>query len=250
MIGKNMHSLQTKRTIQNGGRQTVEDLAPGTYFLSGIDTDAGKTAATGWIARELLALGRKAATIKPVQTGQTCERQGPEKGAALSTDICMHRRIMGVQLPEDAAGFTSPQIFSFPASPHLASSMDGRPIDFDSIEHSLAVLESRYEYVLVEGAGGLMVPLTRELLTIDWAAQQKWPVIFVANAKLGSINHALLSLEALSRRGMPLAAFVFNHYDAWHTPSVIAEDTRAFLREYVANAVPEALWLEVPVLDL
>ena len=83
-----MHSLQTKRTLQNGGRQTVEDLAPGTYFVSGIDTDAGKTAATGWIARELLALGRKAATIKPVQTGQTCERQGPEKGAALSTDIC------------------------------------------------------------------------------------------------------------------------------------------------------------------
>ena len=228
----------------------IKDLVPGTYFVSGIDTDAGKTAATGFIARELLALGRKTITMKLVQTGEEYAQQSVLKDHPLSVDIRVHRRIMGCGFPEDAAGLSAPQAFSFPGSPHLASKIDARAIEFARIEHSLAVLESRYDYVLIEGAGGLMVPLTRKLLTIDYAAQHHWPVIFVANAKLGSINHALLSLEALASRSMPLAVFAFNLYDAWQTPAVIVEDTQAFLREYVEKNAPQALWLDVPILDI
>ena len=81
-----------------------------------------------------------------------------------------------------------PEIFSYPCSPHLASRIDGRPIDFDKIERATEELSRRYDVVLLEGAGGLMVPLTDELLTIDYIAQKGYPLLFVTSGKLGSIN--------------------------------------------------------------
>lgn len=93
-----------------------------------------------------------------------------------------------------------PEIFSYPASPHLASQLDNRPIDFDKIKRATEELSERYDSVLLEGAGGLMVPLTTELLTIDYIVQEKYPLIFVTSGKLGSINHTLLSLEAIQTR--------------------------------------------------
>lgn len=94
-----------------------------------------------------------------------------------------------------------PEIFSYPCSPHLASRIDGRPIDFDKIERATEELSRRYDVVLLEGAGGLMVPLTDELLTIDYIAQKEYPLLFVTSGKLGSINHTLLSLEAIKKPG-------------------------------------------------
>ena len=88
-----------------------------------------------------------------------------------------------------------PEIFSYPCSPHLAARIDNRPINFDKIENATQELARRYDTVLVEGAGGLMVPLTGEYLTIDYIADKNYPLIFVTSGKLGSINHTLLSLE-------------------------------------------------------
>lgn len=115
-----------------------------------------------------------------------------------SEDIDLHRHIMGIPFTEeDKEGLTMPEIFSYPASPHLASQLDNRPIDFGKIKRATEELSERYDYVLLEGAGGLMVPLTTELLTIDYIAQENYPLIFVTSGKLGSINHTLLSLEAI-----------------------------------------------------
>lgn len=153
------------------------------YFVSGIDTDAGKSYATGFLAREWNKNGHRTITQKFIQTGNIGH----------SEDIDLHRQIMGIPFTkEDQEGLTMPEIFSYPASPHLASQLDNRPIDFDKIKRATEELSKRYDSVLLEGAGGLMVPLTTELLTIDYIAQEKYPLIFVTSGKLGSINHTLL----------------------------------------------------------
>ena len=142
------------------------------YFVSGIDTDAGKSYATGYLAREWNKNGKRTITQKFIQTGNVGH----------SEDIDLHRRIMEIPFTrEDQEGLTMPEIFSYPASPHLASRLDHRPIDFDKIKHATEVLSERYDCVLLDGAGGLMVPLTTELLTIEYIAQEKYPLIFVTS---------------------------------------------------------------------
>jgi len=152
-------------------------------FVSGIHTDAGKSYATGWYARELMNQGKSVATLKFVQTGNV----------GRSEDIEVHRRIMGLELPEDAEGITAPQIFSYPCSPQLAAEIDGREIDLNAIDEAISTLAARYDVVLVEGAGGLMVPLTDDFWIIDYVASRALPLILVTNGTLGSINHTLLS---------------------------------------------------------
>ena len=209
-------------------------------FVSGIDTDAGKTIATGWLAGRFLREGRNVVTAKLVQTGSD----------DLSPDILTHRRLMGKGLlPADIDGRTMPETFRYPASPHLAAGLEGRTVDFAKIERALMSLEAQYETVLVEGAGGLMVPLTRELLTIDYVAENGWPVWFVTSGKLGSVNHTLLSLEAMKRRDMPLAGLIFNDFCPSHD-KIIAQDTREYLRTALERFYPEAPFLVCPTLDL
>ena len=204
-------------------------------FVSGIDTDAGKTVATGWLARRRMDAGLRVATVKPVQTGVD----------GFSPDLAVHRRLMGIdRLPEDLTGDTNPQSFRYPASPHLAAALEGRTVDVDACVHAVERVCAAYDLTLVEGAGGLMVPLTTDLLTIDWAASQGWPVVFVASGKLGAINHALLSFEAMASRGMTLALLIWNEGAARLDP-VIERDafevvTRAALR----------MWPDVEVLRL
>ena len=169
------------------------------YFISGIDTGIGKTAVTGLMARWLLAAGRDAITVKMVQTGNY----------GFSEDIDAHRAICGgVRFPEDDEGLTSPQIFKFPSSPLLAASLEGRAVDVEAIRNAVRTCARRHEVVLVESAGGLDVPLTDEMLSVDLAAKEGWPLVLVTCGRLGSINHTLLSLEAAKLRGMKVAGVV------------------------------------------
>lgn len=210
------------------------------YFVSGIDTDAGKSYATGWLAKRMNAEGVKTVTQKFIQTGNV----------GRSEDIELHRRIMGCgQLPEDIGFLTAPEIFSYPASPLLASRIDGRAIDFDKINAATAELSNRYDVVLLEGAGGLMVPLTENMLTIDFIKQSGYPLVFVTSGKLGSVNHTLLSLEAVKNRGIVLDTVIYNAYP--HSKdTTIADDTRIYLRKYISCVFPETKWLDLPCIDI
>ena len=173
------------------------------YFVSGIDTGIGKTVAVGMICRELQREGRDWISVKMVQTG--CD--------GFSEDLDAHRAIAGVgRFPEDDEGLTAPQIFRFPASPLLAASLEGRTVDLARIAASVRECAKRHGIVLVEGAGGLCVPLTEDVLTADFVALQGWPLILVASGRLGAINHILLSLEAAKSRGIPLAGIVMNDF--------------------------------------
>lgn len=207
------------------------------YFISGIDTDAGKSYVTGYLASRLMKEGKRVVTQKFIQTGNV----------GFSEDIDLHRKIMGIgPLPEDTDHTTAPVIFSYPASAQLAARMDGREIDLDVIDRATATLLERYDVVLIEGAGGLMVPITDEFFTIDYVKTRNLPILLVVNGVLGSINHAVLSLEAIKSRGIQLAGVLYNeHFD---TDRIIGTDTQAFLRRYVSRHFPDTLFATVPSL--
>ena len=209
------------------------------YFISGIDTDAGKSFATGVIARQLLNDGKKVITQKFIQTGNI----------GYSEDIDLHRKLMGIDYTEeDKSGLTMPEIFSYPASPHLASRLDNRAIDFEKIENATKQLSERYDIVLLEGAGGLMVPLTEEFLTIDYIAARNYPLIFITSGKLGSINHTLLSLEAIRHRGIALHTVAYNLYPSVEDKT-IQDDTQRFIEEYLKKHFPETKLIIIPEID-
>ena len=208
------------------------------YFISGIDTGIGKTYATGCLAKLWNAQGKKTITQKLIQTGNV----------DISEDIEQHREIMGIGwFPEDESKLTMPEIFTYPASPHLATKIDGREIDFQKIENSTEQLAEKYEIVLLEGAGGLMVPLTTDLLTIDYVAEKKYPVILVTSGRLGSINHTILSLEAIKSRGLELYAVAYNLKDE-SQDELISKDTAEYLKAYLAKHFPNSLWIDIPVI--
>lgn len=200
----------------------------GTYFISGIDTNIGKSYVTGILARNLMNEGVNVITQKMIQTGNV----------GYSEDIELHRQIMKCEpFEEDKDMTTAPQIFSYPCSPHLASRIDKRDVDIKAIEDATERLESKYDVVLLEGAGGLMVPVTEEFLTVDYIKKHDYPLIFVTSGKLGSLNHTLLNLKVIKDYGIRLHKLVYNLYPK--ADSVIESDSLEFIRNVLKRDFPE-----------
>lgn len=185
-----------------------------TIAIGGIDTDVGKTYVTGLFARHLLQLGHSVTTLKLVQTGCT----------EISADIQLHRKLMGQPLSDfDRDGTSCPYLFPFPASPVLAARMVGKTIEESVLDQSMAQLQKRHQWLLVEGAGGLLVPLTPDCVLLDFYAARNMPMILVGSPRLGSINHIRLSLEAIKARNIPLLGLVYNLYG--DHPKEIVQDS-------------------------
>lgn len=193
-----------------------------TIFITGIDTNVGKTVATGLFARFLHRSGRSVITQKVVQTG--CER--------ISEDIETHRRLMGIPLTRwDEEGVTCPYIFKFPASPHLAARLEQVEIQPERIVKKTKLLEEAFDYVLLEGTGGFYVPLTDATTTLDYVAKQRYPLVIVSSGKLGSINHTLLTLEAAKQRRLTVLGILYNAYPVEHP--TITEDSQHVFRRFL-----------------
>lgn len=213
-------------------------LMESVYFIAGIDTGIGKTIATGLMARSLRARGIDAITVKLVQTGNTGH----------SEDIDVHRKICGgAHFYEDELGLTYPQVFAFPASPDLAARLEGKTVDLERIRLSIDYCRKNHDVVLVEAAGGLDVPLAPDLLTVDFAAAQGWPTILVTCGRLGSVNHTLLSLEALKTRRMKLRGLVFNGLPGAEGP--VERDAPETLRRFLDQWKIAAPLVAVPPID-
>jgi len=209
-----------------------------TYFITAIDTDAGKTIVTGLLGKYLKYKKADVITMKLSQTG--CEE--------VAEDIEKHRELMGESLrAEDRSGATCPYLFKFPASPHLAAEMEGRVIDPKRLIQSIRSIESKYQDVLVEGVGGLMVPINHDVLVADFVQEHNFPVILVTSGRLGSINHTLLTLEVLKNRGITVYGMIYNHYPV--TAPEITADSGLVLKKHLKNYFPDALWGEVPFVD-
>lgn len=157
-----------------------------TYFITGIDTNVGKTVTSAVLVEAL-----KADYWKPVQAGDL------ENSDTLTVQ----------KLISNSKSHFFPEKYRLntPASPHYAAELDGVEIDFEGFE-----LPSTNNNLIIEGAGGLFVPLNSKHLLIDLIQKLKIPVILVAKTYLGSINHTLLSIDALQRRNIPIAGIFFN----------------------------------------
>ncbi|NOQ46411.1 MAG: ATP-dependent dethiobiotin synthetase BioD [Desulfobulbaceae bacterium] len=189
-----------------------------TLCICGIDTGIGKSVVTGLLGRYLADQGQSVITQKLVQTG--CGDR--------PVDILLHRQLMGMQWNEfDEQGLTCPCCFPFPASPHLAARLAGSTIEPDMLSQASEKLADRHEWLLIEGAGGLHVPLTEEITLLDYLAKRDCPIILVTSPRLGSINHTLLSLEAIKARNMNLVGLVYNLYGE-NPREIVLDSLRVF----------------------
>lgn len=172
------------------------------FFVTGTDTEVGKTLVTTLLMAALRGRGKQVLGMKPVAAG--CE-ETPEGW-----------RNEDVEALRDAASFPverdvmNPYRFFPPISPHLAAAQAGVAIDLDLIAANLERLRRRADFVLVEGAGGWYAPLGPNTTMADLAHALDLPVILVVGLRLGCLNHALLSAEAINRRGLTLAGWVAN----------------------------------------
>lgn len=209
------------------------------FFISGIDTNIGKTFATGIIAGMLAEGGKSVITQKMIQTG--C--------VEISEDIEMHRRLQGIPFTkDDKDGTTCPYVFSYPCSPHMAAEIDGRTISLSVITEATDQLRAKYDLVLLEGAGGLMVPVDMHLTTMDYIQQCEYPLVLVTSGRLGSINHTLLALAACRQYGIHVKALVFNESPA--EDALITANTINYLTHYLKAYHPETAWISLPEIDV
>jgi len=168
-------------------------------FVTGTDTGVGKTFVSCALARGLRARGVDIGVMKPAETGVGAA--GPLDAHTLREAACV----------DDALELVCPQAFAMPAAPTVAAAAEGRKVDLDAILDAAATLAARHEFLLIEGAGGLRVPLCDGLDMADFAARLGLPILLVARAALGTINHTLLSLEAAEQRGLECLGVVVSH---------------------------------------
>jgi dethiobiotin synthetase len=179
---------------------TATDRKPPGLFVTGTDTGVGKTIVTAAIATAFKACGINAGILKPIATGT----EGTDAGLS---DPEWLMSVTGVQDPPD---LIAPYRFPIPASPLVAATQAGRPIDLTRILDAFQVLVTTHDCVVVEGIGGVLVPIAPGVFVVDLITRMNLPALVVARAGLGSINHTLLTLECLRNRGVPILGLVFN----------------------------------------
>jgi len=185
--------------------------APFACFVTGTDTGVGKTHASATLLHALRAAGRQAVGMKPVASGS--EWRGDHWH---NDDVAQLRAASAVDVPR---ALTCPFLLRTPASPHLAAAAEGARITREPIRAAFAALQARADAVVVEGVGGFRVPLDGAPAadggwdTADLAVMLGLPVVLVAGIRLGGINHALLTAEAVRARGLRLAGWIANRID-------------------------------------
>ncbi|GCE15215.1 dethiobiotin synthase [Tengunoibacter tsumagoiensis] len=161
-------------------------------FITGTDTGVGKTQVTAMLALALQQAGWKVGVMKPAETGCPVV-----DGALQPQDSLFLRQITGCTAPQE---LVTPYTFLEPLAPAVAAEHEGRQIDPERIMHCYHELAERYDIVLVEGAGGLLVPLTEQATFLDLAEQLDLPILVVARNVLGTINHTALTVTVAAQR--------------------------------------------------
>lgn len=182
-------------------------------FVAGTDTNVGKTHVCGLLLDFLRKEGVKAGYQKWAATG-------PESPPA---DLKACLGMAGIPLEPELVGSQVVYHFALPASPHLAAEQEGKRVDPELIRQKYQEMSARYELLVIEGVGGIMVPLNRELLLVDLLQELKIATLVVAKSGLGTINHTLLTLEGLRQRGIPVLGVVFSD-GASDEDDLLAED--------------------------
>ena len=175
------------------------------YFVTGTDTGVGKTLIACGLLRGFAGAGFATIGMKPIAAGCTESEAG-----LLNEDVEALRRSSSVQAARE---WINPYAFRLPIAPHLAAAAEGLEIDIGPICRGFEKLCAIADTVIVEGVGGFRVPLSAHADSADLAVAIGLPIILVVGMRLGCLNHALLTAEAIERRGLQLSGWVANHID-------------------------------------
>jgi dethiobiotin synthetase len=176
------------------------------FFVTGTDTGVGKTVAAAALTRALVARGLRVAVMKPIASGSDPTREGLRNSDALTLMAAAN-----VAAPYQAV---NPYCFRPPISPHIAAREAGVAIDLAVLRSGFDSLAAGSDCVIVEGAGGWLAPISDSATMADLAAALDLPVLLVVGLRLGCLNHALLTRESLSTRGVAFAGWIANAVDA------------------------------------
>ncbi len=179
----------------------MHETADKTIFVTGTDTSVGKTYVCARLLRFLQQRGIRAGCQKWVATGVTAE---------VPEDLALCLAAAGISPAPEHIDRYNPYAFRFPASPHLAAAMENRTVRPEVILENYQILAARFEWLIVEGVGGILVPLQRQLLLADLLARMQLRTLVVARSGLGTLNHTLLTLEALRTRQIPVIGVVLS----------------------------------------
>jgi dethiobiotin synthetase len=176
---------------------------PKGFFITGTDTGVGKTLIAGAFIKTIQFLGKKVCGMKPVESG--CGRQGE---VLVPCDGTFLKQVSHVDEP---LILVTPCCLESPLAPMAAAEVDGRDLDISGIGRAFSELSGRYEVLVVEGIGGLMVPITKDYYALDLARELGLPLIVVARPGLGTINHIMLTVHCALRTGLTVAGIVINY---------------------------------------
>lgn len=199
-------------------------LKPATgpgLFITGTDTEVGKTVIAAAVCDQFRRAGMRVAACKPVATGCEHRREG-----LVSPDAELLAHCGDVRFSLDTI---CPQRYAVPAAPLVSAEAERRPLDYQIIQRSLDEMQRQSDILVVEGIGGVMVPLDARHSVLDMILWLRLPVVLVASAKLGTINHTLLTLAALRTARAGVAGVVINRYPAEQPTR--AEETAARIIE-------------------
>ncbi|WP_144110817.1 dethiobiotin synthase [Paraburkholderia sp. BCC1886] len=209
-----------------------------SLFVTGTDTEIGKTLVSSALLRGFVREGLQAAAMKPIAAGAF-----ELDGVLHNEDADQLDAASSVLLPPD---MRTPYLLKEPAAPHIAAALENVVLDLERIVACHAEAVTRADIVVVEGVGGFRVPLTATQDTADLAVALNLPVVLVVGMRLGCISHALLSAEAIAARGLTLAGWVANRVDPDMT---FPDENIASIREHLARAYDAPLLGIVPHLN-
>lgn len=197
-------------------------MAEDIFFIAGTDTGCGKTLVAECLLETLKARGMKVVGMKPVATGAEKTPKG------LINSDALRLQTYSSNMPDYAD--VNPFVYEIPCSPNIAADKAGREINLETIGMAYQRLRNQADIVIVEGIGGWRVPLSDDLYAGEIAGFLKAPVILVVGLRLGCINHALLSVEAIERDGIPLKGWIANYVDPDY---VTGEETIRYLKSRI-----------------
>lgn len=220
-----------------------------SFFITASGTGVGKTLVTAALCWQLRSAGKSVTALKPVISGY--DEKDPE------SDVAVILRSCNLTPTPALVQAISPWRFSEALSPNMAAAHEGRNIDDEQlVEFCRAHEQLGTDIVLVEGVGGIMVPLAERFTVRDWAGELGWPVIMVTGSYLGALSHTLTACEAMAVRGIKLHALVVNESD---NSSVSLDETAASLASFLPTDVAvvkiprlapcEDIWKQVPLIS-
>jgi dethiobiotin synthetase len=184
-------------------------------FITGTDTEVGKTVITAGLVNHFRIRGIHTGYMKPISCGD-------------DNDAVYLKKLLGLK---DSLSLINPVSLPYPLAPLVAVEKSSQKINFKKIVKAFTILNKRYELLLVEGVGGALVPITEEIMVADLIKELKIPTIIVARAGLGTLNHTLLTVEALRKRKIKICGIIMNGYRG----NGLSEETNADVIKKLTN---------------